>query len=127
MVYNAYSPLAGGFLTGKPTLGSTQGTRFEPGSKMGAAHAKWYDKPVMHAAIRDLQEALSPRGLSLSEVSMRWLAYHSMLREEDGIIIGGSKFFQIQQNVRDVAKGPLDKGVMEMVENLWEHVKDEAP
>lgn len=50
MAFNAYSPLAGGFLTGAATSGHTAGTRFEPGNPMGAAHSAWYDKPAMHAA-----------------------------------------------------------------------------
>jgi len=77
--YSALSPLAGGFLTGKATTGDTKGTRFEAGNKMAAAHSNWYDKPTMHEAVKKLQGAIQPLGLTLSEVAMWWLIYHSAL------------------------------------------------
>ena len=92
MVYSAYSALAGSFLTGLPTS-ANQGTRFESGNKMGTTHTLWYDEPVMHTAIKTLKEGLDLKGLSSSEMSIRWLTYHSLLEEGDGIIIEGSKFF----------------------------------
>ena len=121
------SPLAGGFLTGKTTAGQAAGTRFEPGNKMGAAHTNWYDKPLMHNAVRNLQKVVEPRGLTLTEVSMRWLVHHSALGGGDGVIIGGSRFEQIGGNVKDVKKGPLPKELVEEIDEMWEMIKDEAP
>ena len=122
-----YSPLAGGFLTGKATLGDRAGTRFESGNKMGGAHSNWYDKPVMHEAVIKLQEAIKPMGLTPPEVAMRWLVYHSALSRGDGVIVGGSKLEQIEGNLRDVGKGPLPESIVKVVEEAWELVKDEAP
>lgn len=121
------SPLAGGFLTGKATSGDTKGTRFEAGNKMGGAHSNWYDKPIMHEAVAKLQDFIQPLGLTLPEVAMRWLMYHSALGEGDGIIIGGSKLEQIEGNLRDVKKGVLPESVIKVVEEVWEMVRDEAP
>ncbi|KAL2049722.1 hypothetical protein ABVK25_010063 [Lepraria finkii] len=127
MVYNAYSLLAGGFLTDKATAGLVAGTRFEPGKKMGAAHTNWYDKPIMHDAVRNLQKAIEPLGLTLTEVSMRRLVHYSALGEGDGVIIGGSRFEHIGGNVKDVKRGPLPKELVEEIDEMWEMMKDEAP
>ncbi len=123
-----YSPLAGGFLTGKLTSGEdVTGTRFDKNNRTGAFHQNWYDKLVMHSAVKRLQDVIRPLNLTLAEVSLRWLAYHSALGEGDGIILGGSKFEHIGRNVADIAKGPLEKVVIEALEEMWLEVKDEAP
>jgi len=122
------SPLAGGFLTGKFTSGGDiTGTRFDKGNKSGAYHQGWYDKPVMHSAVKKLQGMIRPLNLTLAEVSLRWLIYHSVLGEEDGVILGGSKIEHIGGNVADIAKGPLEKAVVEALDEMWLSVKDEAP
>jgi aflatoxin B1 aldehyde reductase len=56
--------------------------------------------------------------------SVRWLAYHSKLGAEDGIIFGASKLSQLDESVGDVAKGPLPQGVLDAIEALWLNVKD---
>lgn len=119
-------PLAGGFLTGKLTAGNAAGTRFEAGNQMTIAH-NWYDKPVMHEAVRKLQVFIEPLGLSLTEVLMRWLVYHSQLGEGDGVIIGGSRVEQIERNLLKVRKGGLPEEVVGMAESVWEMVRGEAP
>ena len=81
----------------------------------------------MHAAVRKLQEVIDPLNLTLAEVSLRWLAYHSTLCRGDGIILGGSNFDQIGSNVADIAKGPLDALVVEALDEMWISVRDEAP
>lgn len=123
----ASSPLAGGFLTGKMTAGDTAGPRFEAGNKMGIGHSNWYDKPVMHEAVTKLQDFIKPLDLSLTEVSMSWLMFHSKLGEGDGVIIGGSRVEQIERNLADVGKGRLSEDVVEMVERAWGMVREEAP
>lgn len=94
---------------------------------MGAGHSNWYDKPVMHEAVIRLQDFIKPLGLTLTEVSMRWLMFHSKLRGEDGIIIGGSKLEQIEGNLEDKMKGRLSEEVAGTVERVWGMVSGEAP
>ena len=80
----------------------------------------------MHEAVTKLQEFIKPLGLSLTEVSMRWLLFHSKLGEGDGVIIGGSRVEQIERNLSDVRKGRLPEGVVGMVEEVWGMVRGEA-
>lgn len=122
------SPLAGGFLTGKLTSGEdVTNTRFAADNKMGAAHQGWYDKPVMHEAVGKLQSSLKPRGLGLAEVALRWLFFHSALREGDGVVLGGSKIEQLEGNLRAIRKGPLSGDLVGEVQKMWDLVESEAP
>jgi len=43
----------------------------------------------------------------MTEVALRWLYYHSMLNERDGIILGASSEAQMKQNMNDISNGPL--------------------
>ncbi|KAI1460984.1 Aldo/keto reductase [Annulohypoxylon moriforme] len=113
MTFNAYSPLGGGFLTGKLTLGTAEGTRLR--SAYGAHFARWYDRPEFHDAVKKLLEIIEPLGIKPSEAALRWVAYHSDLREDDGIILGASKIEQLKQNLEDIEKGPLPKEVVDEI------------
>lgn len=77
-------------------------TRFEASNyKMGAAHSDWYDRDVMHEAVARLQAYIAPLGLrlTLTEVGLRWLVFHSGLAERDGS--GGA---QIEGGLVDVKR-----------------------
>lgn len=109
----AYSPLGGGFLTGKFTAGNAEGTRF--GGPLGQRHRGIYDRPDFHNKVNELKRIIEPLGISPTGAALRWLAYHSELGEEDGIILGASKIEQLQQNVKDIEQGPLPEGVVEAI------------
>ena len=57
--------------------------------------------------------------LTSIEVAIRWISHHSVLRDEDGIILGASKAEQIRETVRMIKKGPLPGEVLRTAENLW--------
>lgn len=122
MTFNAYSPLGGGFLTGKLTLGTAEGTRLR--SAYGAHFANWYDRPEFHDAVRRLLEIIEPLGIKPSEAALRWLAYHSDLGERDGIILGATKVEQLKQNLEDVEKGPLPREVVDVIAAIGKAVDE---
>lgn len=74
ITFIAYSPLAGGFLTGKLTnQTSLSGSRFEKGHPMGDFIRGIYDKPAMHSAVRTLQSVLDQeRMMGSSSVRAKW-------------------------------------------------------
>lgn len=109
----AFSPLGGGFLTGKFTAGNAEGTRF--GSPLGQRHRGVYDRPDFHKTVNELKRIIEPLGISPTGAALRWLAYHSELGEKDGIILGASKIEQLQQNVKDIKQGPLPESVVEAI------------
>jgi len=118
--YVAHSPLAGGFLSGKLTKGTDlAGTRFEEGNSTGMYFKKLYDNAPTHQAMKTLMKTLEPHGISTTEAALRWIYYHSALREGDGIILGASKPEQLSQNAAVIAKGPLSQEIAEAVEQTW--------
>ncbi|KAI1406943.1 Aldo/keto reductase [Hypoxylon sp. FL1857] len=116
MTFNAYSPLGGGFLTANLTLGKAEGTRL--GSAYGAHFAAWYDKPEFHDVVRKLLQVIEPLGIKPAEAALRWLAYHSMLGEKDGIILGATKLEQLKPNLVDIEKGPLPQEVVDTITEI---------
>ena len=94
----ASSPLAAGFLSGKFTAGEAQGTRFDGEGFAPKFQRMMFDKPELHDAIRKLNDALEPLGISKIEASLRWICYHSKLGSNDGIILGASKTEQLVAN-----------------------------
>ena len=118
-----FSPLAGGFLLGNFTAEGVQGgSRFAVQSPFKT----WYDKPSMHQAIERFKTIAEKTGLGMDELSLRWLAHHSILQDQDGIILGASKVGQISKNVAQIRNGPLDEEVARELSALWEDVKDDG-
>lgn len=123
MHVNIYSPLAGGFLTGRMTRGDVEGTRFAPDNTAFKGYNGMYDKPHMHAAITDLQDTIEPLQISGSQACLRWIYHHSILEKGDGVILGASKISQIVQNVEDISKGPLPVEVVQKIDLLWDGLR----
>ncbi|KAJ7451676.1 NADP-dependent oxidoreductase domain-containing protein [Mycena latifolia] len=122
IAFNAWSPLADGFLTGQLTAGKTDGTRFADGNLTGRYFKATYDKAEMHAAVRALGDLLGARGISSAEASLRWVCWHSALRAEDGVIVGASSMAQLAQNVAWIDKGALPEEVVAAMDAIWREV-----
>ncbi len=125
MRFCAYNPLAGGMLTGryksvdeKPTEGRFALRKAYPGR---------YWKKSFFEALDILREACGE--ISLVEDTYRWLAFHSALDENqgDGILIGASKYSQLEQNIVAIEKGPLPENIVEAFEKAWQHCKADSP
>ncbi|KAH8690439.1 NADP-dependent oxidoreductase domain-containing protein [Talaromyces proteolyticus] len=125
--FYAYSPLAGGFLTGKVTFASVspdpnnlKRTRWKGASVM-PQYQTAFDKPPMHNAIRRLEvicQEANPK-LTLQEAALRWLVYHSSLQDCDGVIIGAKQIEQLKSNVADIRRGPLENKEAKAISDLW--------
>lgn len=57
--------------------------------------------------------------VELKEATLRWLAHHSILGQEDGIILGASSEEQMRQNLQACERGPLPETVVAAFEDLW--------
>ena len=127
MRYYAYNPLCGGLLTGRYS-------RFEEAPADGRFthrpnYMNRYWKQSYFDAVDLLREACEKEGIPLAEAAYRWLAHHSMLREErgDGIIIGASKLDHLKQNLAAAGKGPLPETVTAAFERAWETCRADSP
>lgn len=122
--FTGFSPLAGGFLLGNFTENGVQGgSRF---SNEAAPFFKWYNKPSMHEAIKRLRRISEKTGLGMDELSLRWVVYHSILNNDDCVILGASKVQQIGKNMAQIKKGELEEDVAKELSDLWEGVKGDA-
>lgn len=117
--FNAYSPLAAGFLTGKATTGQAEGTRFDAAHPLSPYIRAKYDRPQYHSSIEKLLAVLKPNNISPTEAALRWICYHSARGEGDGVILGASRLEQVKQNAEDVKKGPLPEAVVTEIEEVW--------
>lgn len=131
--FSGFGPLAGGFLTGKLTFADSagnilKGTRFEEreDNLMGKAARRWYDKPGMHAAIRELKTACGQEGIEMADAAIRWVVWHSALGEEDEVIFGATKTGQIEGFVKAVEDGKLPERLVDDMERISNLCKDDA-
>ena len=85
---------------------------------------KLYGEEELHSAMRKFDTQVKSYKLTPLEVAIRWVAYHSVLGSEDGIILGASKVEQIRETVTMMRKGPLPVEVLGTVEDLWSTVKE---
>lgn len=78
----------------------------------------------MHAAIKELLNTIEPLQISSAEACFRWLFYHSLLNEGDGVILGASRVAQLPQNIESISKGPLPVEVVSKIDKLWDQVRE---
>lgn len=117
-------PLAAGFLTGKLVNNQHAGSRFGDENPLGKAVQKAFGATELLDAMKAFDTKVNACGLSSLEVAVRWIAHHSALSNEDGIIFGASKTTQISETVELVREGPLPANVLDLVEELWDAIKE---
>ncbi|CAG8960224.1 hypothetical protein HYFRA_00012742 [Hymenoscyphus fraxineus] len=119
VAYYAFRPLSGGILTGKVTFATETLTRTRfAGESTQQYFLNTFDKPEIHDKLRTLSETCQQFGVSLSEVCLRWLVYHSALGGDDAITLGAKRLDQLEANVGDCRKGPLSQDLLKAVESM---------
>lgn len=124
----AFQPLAGGLLTGRYSREQENfepGSRFDPDVMHGATHRTLYWNESYFDALDVIRPAAERHGLSVAEVSLRWLEYHSLMKNEfgDAIIVGASSGKHLEGNLADLEKGPLPEDVVQEMEKAWLKVR----
>lgn len=107
MVYN---PLGGGLLTGKHSFDAKPTEGRYGDSKLAAMYTQRYWDKQLFEAVSALANIAEGAGISLAELSLRWLAYRNGV---GSMLLGGSKVEQLQANIAAVAKGPLPSEISE--------------
>jgi aflatoxin B1 aldehyde reductase len=117
--YYAYSPLAGGLLTGKHSFDTvpTEG-RYDGGaaSRWGE---RWWRKELFES-VGALQAVCDRHGITLAAAAIRWAVFHSALRREygDAVILGASSIEQLAANAACAAGGPLPAELVEYMDGM---------
>lgn len=133
LVFYAYSPIAGGFLTKTAADLDSGAGRFNV-QAIGGLYSKLYDKPALREALVKWNQIAEAEGISKAELAYRWVAHHSALSgdgfvkgEENGVIFGASSHEQIEQTVTGLKKGKLSENAVKGIQEIWESVKEVAP
>lgn len=128
MSFYAYSPIAGGFLTKTREQVLEGGKRFNPDTPMGRIYATLYRKPAFLDALDKWGEISSEFGISKAELAYRWVAYNSVLREENGdaIIIGASTLDQLNETIKGLRNGALPEAAVRQIASVWDLIKNDA-
>lgn len=127
MRFYAYNPLAGGLLTGRYERAEDAPADGRFTHRPNYQGRYW--KKSYFNAISMIKEAAGKHGLSLIEVTYRWLAHHSMLcaGRGDAIIIGASKPEHLRQNMEAIRMGALPEDILETFEKAWAVSKADSP
>ncbi|KAJ3051122.1 hypothetical protein HK097_007907 [Rhizophlyctis rosea] len=124
----AYSPVAGGFLSKTPSQIQTAAAgRWDPNSFIGALYTKLYVKPKLLEGLQEWSAISEEFGIPRSELAYRFVAYHSALGKDDGIILGATKLEQLEETVEGLRRGPLPEGAVERIDRVWKLVEKDAP
>lgn len=101
MVYN---PLGGGLLTGKHRFAEVPTEGRFGSSNLATMYRQRYWNPQLFGAIEALERIATGAGITLIELSLRWL----MSKPDVGaILLGASGVEQLQSNISAAQKGPL--------------------
>ncbi|KAG0340282.1 hypothetical protein BG005_003262 [Podila minutissima] len=123
--FYAYNPIAGGLLSGRYRFDQNDDEegRFDVKSGYGKIYRDRYWNNLFFEAVRNLTKVAEENHLTLLESSLRWMAHHSGLGPNDGIIIGASSLHHLEENLKNLAKGPLPQAMVTAFDEAWEHVK----
>lgn len=90
-----------------------------------------YFRDATFEALRIIEPVVEKHGLTMAETALRWVHHHSALKMDgngrDGVIIGVSRFEQLESNLRDLQKGPLPEEVVETLDKAWLVTKPTVP
>ncbi|KAF8906055.1 Aldo/keto reductase [Gymnopilus junonius] len=126
-----FNPLAGGFFTGRytsPNDAPEEGSRFDPNRRQGQNYRSRYWKEPYFKAVSSIKTVSDKYNLTLTEVALRWISHHSLLKREygDAVLIGASSLNHIEQNLVDLEKGPLPEEVVKALDEAWFEVQPYA-
>ena len=126
MRFYAYNPLAGGLLSGKHLSLDAMPDSGRFIAKRGYRERYW--KQDYFDTLQQLRQACSDAGLSPVQVALRWLTGHSLMDADrgDGIILGASKFEQLQENLQAFDPAPLDESILDILDRGWEIIKPDC-
>ncbi|RYP51243.1 hypothetical protein DL768_003402 [Monosporascus sp. mg162] len=107
MTFYAFRGLASGFLTGNAVNNQKTGTHFGEENPLRKAMQKVFGAEDLTEAMKRFDIEVKAHGLKPVEVAVRWLAHPSVLRDDDGIVLGASRTTQITEAVSLIEKGRL--------------------
>lgn len=96
-------------------------------STNGTVKLNVFDMPEVEETVQVLQALETMHNLTPRAVSLRWLAYHSRLRPEDSIVLEPTTAEELENDVEEIAKGPLLEDVLKEIDRAWQAEEDNGP
>ncbi|KAF9195570.1 hypothetical protein BGZ49_003037, partial [Haplosporangium sp. Z 27] len=93
----------------------------------GNLYRSMYWNSTNFQAVSIIDKATKEHNLTMIETSFRWLAHHSGLGPNDGLVIGASSIEHLEENLQYLERGPLPQPVIDALDKAWELVKGTAP
>ena len=93
----SYSPLAGGFLTGKYSEGAPA-----PAGTRGALYPRFWgrmNKPENYGTVKKFKAIAERAKMPLSQLALNWIAKNQAVTS---MIVGASRPEQVEENVRQL-------------------------
>ncbi len=119
-----YNPLAAGLLTGRYAFSKTPGEGRFGSASIAAMYRERYWNAENFDAVDKLGLIASQAGVSLPEMSMRWLLSKPVVTS---VLIGGSKTKQIEANIAAAEAGPLPDDVIAACDEVGTALKGPMP
>ena len=116
-----YNPLAGGLLTGKHRYEDlpADDSRFTK-----STYRERYWNSEVFGAIEELHSIASDAGMSLIELSFRWLLSRPLTT---CLLLGASRMEQLEENLQAVQGPAPDAQTMERCDQVWARLRGAAP
>lgn len=131
IAFNAYSPVAGGFLTKTPAqvrAGGAAAGRLGLDGPLGRLYSGLYGSPAMLEGLDAWQRAADRAGCGKAELAYRWVVFDSALSGEfgDGVVLGARSVEQVRDTLGWFEKGSVGPEAKALIDDMWEIVKSEA-
>ena len=104
-----YNPLGGGLLTGRHSFTESPGEGRFGSSALATMYRDRYWNAETFAVIEALGAIASEAGITLPELSLRWLLSKPVV---SAVLLGGSKPHQLEANITAAQAGPLPDDVV---------------
>jgi aryl-alcohol dehydrogenase-like predicted oxidoreductase len=114
-----YNPLAGGLLTGK----HREATSPSEDGRFSSTYRDHYWNREQLEAVEDLGRLADARGLTLTELSLRWLLSNDLVSV---VLLGASRRAQLVENLAAVSEDPLDPEAYEVCDSVWSKLRGAA-
>jgi aryl-alcohol dehydrogenase-like predicted oxidoreductase len=118
-----HNPLAGGLLV-QVFGGADAPARFAAGSSLADMRKERYWTPQILAAVKQLGEVATKAGMSMPELSLRWLVSQP---GADAVLVGGDRVEHLANNLESLLKGPLPADVLRACQEISDPLKGVMP
>lgn len=119
-----YNPLGGGLLSGKHHLGEQPSSGRFGTSSLSTMYRQRYWNDTMLGAVQELADIAADAGMSLPELSLRWLLAKPVV---SAILIGASKVEHLLANIDACAQGPLPPDLVERCDEVGATIAGPMP